>query len=131
MNWSTGTAGFFWGVGSAISLVIGAGIGLWLKPTKKTNGVCMSFGAGALLFALTIELFGHVPHYVAEHGTTSLVVAIIGALSGGILFDLLNHTLNNRGAFIRKIGVARQYICSLKISRKKKLIKEPKCSVDI
>eukprot|EP00961_Rhodomonas_salina_P018382 247099-Rhodomonas_salina.1 len=47
-----------WGLISAISLPIGAFIGLYKKPPAKVSATMMSFGAGALLFALSIELFG-------------------------------------------------------------------------
>ena len=49
---------FLWGVGSACSLVLGAGIALWKLPSEKTRATLMCYGAGALLFALSIELFG-------------------------------------------------------------------------
>ncbi len=124
MDWSLGATAFLWGSFSALSLLLGAAIGLWLKPTRKINAVFMSFGAGALLFALTIELFGHVPHHVEEHGMNSLVAAICGAVLGGILFDFLNSVLNNKGAFLRNLSTARQYIGYLKISRKNRMVEE-------
>ena len=49
MDWSLGTTAFFWGSFSALSLLLGAAIGLWLKPTRKINAVFMAFGAGAML----------------------------------------------------------------------------------
>ncbi len=124
MELSTGTAAFFWGILGSISLLIGAAVGLWLRPGRKVNAVCMSFGAGALLFALTIELFGHVPPHVESHGMGSLVAAILGAVTGGLLFNFLNSMLNNQGAFLRNLSTARQYIGYLKFSRKNKLIEE-------
>lgn len=124
MDWSLGTTAFLWGSFSALSLLLGAAIGLWLKPRRKINAVFMSFGAGALLFALTIELFGHVPHHVEEHGMNSLIAAICGAVLGGVLFDFLNSILNNKGAFLRNLSTARQYIGYLKISRKNKMVEE-------
>jgi CRP-like cAMP-binding protein len=124
MDWSLGSTAFFWGSFSALSLLLGAAVGLWLKPARKINAIFMAFGAGALLFALTIELFGHVPHHVEEHGISSLLAAICGALLGGILFDLLNNILNNRGAFLRNLCTARHYIGHLKITRKNKMVEE-------
>ena len=124
MELSLGTSAFLWGILSSVSLLIGAAVGLWLKPGRRVNAVFMSFGAGALLFALTIELFGHVPHHVEEHGMNSLFAAIVGAVAGGLLFDFLNTLLNNKGAFLRNLSTARQYISFLKFSRKSKLIEE-------
>ncbi|MCP4408188.1 MAG: cyclic nucleotide-binding domain-containing protein [Gammaproteobacteria bacterium] len=118
-----GTA-FLWGIISAASLPLGAVLGLWFQPRRKINSAFMAFGAGALLFALTIELFGHVPHYVQEHGMTSLLATFIGAISGGLLFDSLNNMLNNRGAFLRRFSHARKFVANLKLKRSKKLIEE-------
>ena len=77
----------------------------------------MAFGAGALLFALTIELFGHVPHHKESHGYGAAAAVILGAVAGGLLFDLLNQLLNNRGAFIRRLGNARKFVLNIKIQR--------------
>jgi len=97
---------------------------MWLKPRKITNSAFMAFGAGALLFALTIELFGHVPHYVEGHGIDALTVTLTGAILGGLLFNLLNRWLNDRGAFLRKLSSARNYVARLKRRESKKLIQE-------
>ena len=118
MDLQLGMNAFSWGIISAVSLPIGAAIGMWWRPKRKINSALMAFGAGALLFALTIELFGHVPHHVEAHGWPSFWAATIGAISGGILFDLLNKVLNDRGAFLRNLSTARRYIGRLKVIRK-------------
>ncbi len=124
MDLSLGATAFSWGILSAISLPLGAFLGMWLNPRKKINSAFMAFGAGALLFALTIELFGHVPHYVEENGMGALIVTLSGALAGGLLFDLLNKILNDRGAFLRKFSSAKNYVTSLKRQNTEKLIEE-------
>jgi zinc transporter ZupT len=121
---SVGATAFLWGILSAISLPLGAFLGMWLNPRKKINSAFMAFGAGALLFALTIELFGHVPHHVEEHGLGALVVALSGAMAGGLIFDLLNKLLNGHGAFLRKLSSARNYVARLKRKNTEKLIEE-------
>lgn len=121
---SLGLSAFSWGIASAVSLPLGAAIGLWWKPKRKVNSAFMAFGAGALLFALTIELFGEVPHHVHEHGMGSLVSAIVGAICGGLLFDALNSILNSKGGFLRKLSLARRYVGIKKALRKKKIIGE-------
>ncbi len=51
----------------------------------------MAFGGGALLFALTIELFAHSLHRSHEgHDIWIILATIIGALVGGITFEMLN-----------------------------------------
>jgi CRP-like cAMP-binding protein len=124
MNVGIGAEAFGWGILSAVSLPLGALLGLWLKPKRKVSSCLMAFGAGALLFALTIELFGHVPHHVEVHGMGALWAAIIGALIGGGLFELMNRILNNRGAYLRKLSHARKYVTRLKLLRAKKLVEE-------
>lgn len=113
-----------WGIASAVSLPLGALLGLWLKPGRKVGSSFTAFGAGALLFALTIELFGHVPHYVDEHGFGAFVAVGVGAIAGGLLFDVLNQYLNNRGAFLRRLSNARRHVAGIRIRRTKRLIEE-------
>ena len=48
---------FGYGILSAVSLPLGALVGLWLNPSKKWTSSLMSFGAGALLAALSPSLF--------------------------------------------------------------------------
>lgn len=124
MDYAVGLEAFIWGIGSAISLPLGAMLGLWWRPGLKINSSFMAFGAGALLFALTIELFGHVPLHVREHGRAALLVAVVCALLGGLLFNTMNNLLNNYGAFLRHWSNARKYVARLKVRRAKKLFEE-------
>jgi CRP-like cAMP-binding protein len=87
---------FLVGLGSAISLLIGSAIGLIAKPRAVITSVCMAFGAGALLFALSIEIVAHSYH-VAGFAPLAL-----GCIIGGLLFELLNQIINRRGGFLRK-----------------------------
>merc|ERR1719464_1468578 len=58
----------------------------------------MSFGGGALLFALSIELFGNVLYKSEAAEDTVAVWAMEGsAVVGGIFFATLNHLLNVLG----------------------------------
>jgi zinc transporter ZupT len=82
LDLSLGATAFSWGTFSAVSLPLGAFLGIWLNPRREVNSAFMAFGAGALLFALTIELFGHVPHHVEEHRASVLIVTLSGAVIG-------------------------------------------------
>jgi len=115
---------FLWGAFSAVSLPLGSILGLTWKPNQKINSAFMAYGAGALLFALSIELFGHVPHHVEGHGNWALVAVVLGALAGGKLFDTLNSQLNDRGAFMRKLSSAKRYVSYLKITRYKNMLEK-------
>lgn len=84
------------GVLSGISLPIGASLGIIFSPVKDT--VCalmMAFGAGALLFAVTVELYGHALHQVAEGhlGLHEMFTTILGALCGGAFYLTINQWL--------------------------------------
>ena len=112
-----------WGCISAVSLPLGAIIGLWSNPPRKITSALMAFGGGALLFALTIELFAHSLHRSHEgHDIWIILATMIGALIGGLLFEFLNQILNNRGAFLRKASLIKKQILRTKLGRAKKMI---------
>ncbi len=113
-----------WGCISAVSLPIGAVIGLWLSPKRRITSALMAFGGGALLFALTIELFAHALHRSHEGDDLWIILAaMIGAILGGLLFVLLNQILNDRGAFLRKASLIKKHILKSKRVRAEKLIR--------
>jgi CRP-like cAMP-binding protein len=109
----------FWGGLSAVSLPLGAILGLWLRPSRVVSSALMAFGAGALLFALTIELFGHALHVASDgHGHVTrpgiLAVAMAAALAGGLLFNGLNRLLESKGAFLRKGALLKKHVVRAK-----------------
>eukprot|EP00900_Chrysochromulina_parva_P012814 jgi/Chrpa1/21533/Chrysochromulina_OHIO_Genome00023681-RA len=91
-----------WGLLSAFSLVIGAWIGITQAPSPKVNASMMAFGGGALIQALSIELFGAILQHQAETGIGCTMAAIAAAVVGGAFFSFLNKVLNDQGAFLRK-----------------------------
>lgn len=112
-----------WGCISAISLPLGAVIGLWTNPARKITSALMAFGAGALLFALTIELFAHSLHRSHEgHDVWIILATMIGAILGGLIFEVLNQFLNNRGAFLRKASLIKKHILRTKRGRARKMV---------
>lgn len=78
------------------------------RPHEKLAANLMAFGGGALLFALTLELFGttiaHKDHFSTEEYNKIILVMAAAALGGGIVFTGLDHLLNNAGAFLRKFS---------------------------
>jgi CRP-like cAMP-binding protein len=112
-----------WGCISAVSLPVGAIIGLWSNPTRKITSALMAFGGGALLFALTIELFAHSLQTAHKgHDMWIILATMIGAILGGFLFEFLNQLLNNRGAFLRKASLIKKHILKAKRGRAKKMV---------
>ncbi|KAJ1468233.1 hypothetical protein T484DRAFT_2283030 [Baffinella frigidus] len=98
--------GMFWGILSAVSLPIGALVGITLDVSERFRSTMMAFGAGALLYALTLELFGQLvsekAHLEPEVYTRLVLVMSGSALGGGLFFSALDAVLNNFGAFMRK-----------------------------
>lgn len=108
----------FWGFVSAVSLIIGCAWGIFRLPKQSVRAAMMAFGGGALLFALSIELFGHVLHEAEVRDDNNIVYTMIGAsLFGGLFFAWLNRMLNNHGADIRHAATHKP-----KINRLRKLL---------
>ncbi len=113
----------FWGSVSAVSLPLGAVIGLWSNPPRKVTSSLMAFGGGALLFALTIELFAHALHRSHEvNDTLIILMTMVGAVAGGLIFEFLNQLLNNRGAFLRKTSLITKQVLKKKRRRAEEMI---------
>ncbi|MEW5944992.1 MAG: cyclic nucleotide-binding domain-containing protein [bacterium] len=87
---------WWYGAFSALSLPLGALIGICVRTPARVVAGLMSFGAGALLAALTFEL---VSPAMRRSGFPPLAV---GCLFGCVVFVALNHVLNGQGAFLRK-----------------------------
>lgn len=99
---------FLWGLLSASSLNIGSIIGVTCLPKRKARAVLMAFGGGALLFALSVELFGHVLHKSDTTKKRAPVWIMEGsAVFGGLLFAMLNRFLNGMGADYRKASTSK------------------------
>jgi len=96
------------GTAAASSLLVGAVIGLFWKPSRKTTAAVMAFGAGILISALAFELV-HEAYLKA-----GFVPMAAGALVGGGLFAFLNRILNNKGAFGRKQSTTRKFVIDKK-----------------
>lgn len=84
------------GIVSGTSLPIGAWLGIYFSPVKdKVCALMMAFGAGALLFAVTVELYGHALHEVSlgNLGLFEMFTTIFGALLGAAFYLTINKWL--------------------------------------
>ncbi len=97
---------FLIGIISAASLPLGALTTLFWTPGDRAIAWFMAFGAGALLSAVTIDLFAPA----IESGM--FIQAAIGAILGSLIYLFLNHQLNQQGGFLRKTATTIQYFRS-------------------
>lgn len=104
------------GLISALSLLIGSLIGISVKPKPAITSALMAFGAGALLFALTIEI---IARSFKEAGFWPLAA---GCILGGILYEFINHMLNNNGAFFRKGSTVKRHLTNQKMVKAKRMV---------
>jgi len=84
------------GIVSSLSLPIGALLGQYFSPVEDyIVAAIVAFGAGALLFAVTVELYGHALHEVAHGslGYTEMVTTVACALLGALLYLWLNKVM--------------------------------------
>lgn len=128
MNWELPLQGMMWAFIAASSLPVGAALGLWTRPSRKVTSALMAFGGGALLFALTLELFGHALHAASDGGPGIvdpwiLLTTMGGAVVGGLLFELLNKRLNAKGGFMRQGALLRKHVAKEKRKQAATLLK--------
>merc|ERR1719502_2423663 len=84
------------GILSGSSLPLAACLGIAFSPVRdKVCALMMAFGAGALLFAVTVELYGHALHEVSAGnlGLLEMFTTIFGALGGAAFYLTINQWL--------------------------------------
>jgi hypothetical protein len=87
---------FFYGLLSAISFPIGSVLGIALSPVSPyVVALIIAFGAGSLLFAVTVELYGEQLKHLEEHGHHHEGVVEVGicltmAFVGSLVYIALN-----------------------------------------
>jgi hypothetical protein len=87
-------AGVF-GFLSALSLPLGAILGIFMSPVDPYFvALIIAFGAGCLMFAVTVELYGeqlmHLEHHQHKEGVTEVIICLIAALVGAVAYIALN-----------------------------------------
>jgi ZIP family zinc transporter len=85
----------FWGLVTAGSLLVGAGIALAARPGHRFVGLTIAFGAGTLIAAVAYELV--VDAFEADRGGAS-----IGFAAGALAFYVGNRSIDRRGGGDRK-----------------------------
>jgi zinc transporter, ZIP family len=83
-----------WGVLAASSLLIGALLALWLRPSTRIIGLIMGFGAGALISALAYELI--------EEAIMANAPVALGMAVGAVVYFGGDWLVDRRGGQGRK-----------------------------
>jgi ZIP family zinc transporter len=86
----------FWGFVAGGALIVGAVAGLWLRPSQRTIGLIMGFGAGVLISALAFEL----TEEAFNTGGANAVALGLGA--GALTFFAGDWAIDARGGHDRK-----------------------------
>lgn len=88
-------AALVYGTLSTITLPLGAACGiLFSKASDETLALMVAFGAGALLFAVTVELYGDAIERLERqgferNGTVEILITLGGAVIGSLLYIAL------------------------------------------
>ena len=100
------------------SLILGAMIGVYAKPSRRVTAIVMAFGTGALIHALALELafegaerLKHVAHL---GGLTSWAWVAVGFAAGGMLYYLGNRQLEQYGAALRHPALTKRFLLAKK-----------------
>jgi hypothetical protein len=93
---------------SAVSLPLDSVLGLQARPRPALISLLAAFGSGALIAALSVELVAPTVFALSERSGavdkssyTGFYALVMGAVAGGVVFALLDQTVNSRGGFLR------------------------------
>jgi ZIP family zinc transporter len=85
-----------WGLLSGSALIIGAGMGYYLKIPQRLVAAVMAFGSGVLISALSFDLMDEA-YKSGGFDSTS-----IGFIAGALIYTIANIIVSNAGARHRK-----------------------------
>jgi len=108
------TTAFLFGGLSALSLPLGALVGLWFNPGLRLTAAVMAFGAGALLCALALELVVPALEHFPDDPLEGFKWLAVGAMLGCLLFIGLDHVLGEMGGYLRKTSTIASRLRRLK-----------------
>jgi len=113
---------------SMVSMIIGTVVGVYAKPSQRTNAIVMAFGTGALIQALAIELALKGAHRLKTvammSGTDAWIWVSTGFIAGGLIYYLANKWLEKKGAAIRHPALAKFYYLRQKRADSDQLLKQ-------
>ena len=105
-------------VAAMVSLIIGAAIGIYSKPSQKIHAAIMAFGTGALIQAVVLELaYESAERLIREThiaGITSWMWVSAGFVVGGIIYYVGNKVIETRGGALRHPATTKLYLLEKK-----------------
>ena len=100
------------------ALIAGTFIGIYARPSQRTNAIIMAFGTGALIQALAIDLAFHGANRLIEKlsftGMEAWLMVSLGFVLGGLVYYVINKVLEKKGAAIRHPALAKFYFLKKK-----------------
>lgn len=112
---------------SMVSLLIGALLGLYAKPSHKVNAIVMAFGVGALIQALSLELAfegaERLLHKAHLSPLNSWLWVAGGFFLGGLIYNFGNAFVEKKGGAFRHKSTAKKFVVDEKKQYSERLIK--------
>jgi CRP-like cAMP-binding protein len=110
------------------ALIAGTFIGIYARPSQRTNAIIMAFGTGALIQALAIDLAYHganrLMEEIAYSGISAWLLVSCGFILGGLAYYLGNKALEEQGASIRHPALAKFYFLKKKRDEKSEVLQK-------
>ncbi len=97
-----------YGMLTASALLLGALVGIYLRPQERLIAVIMAFGSGTLISALAFDLIEEAFH---KSGFPPLAA---GFIVGALVFTAFNHWLDKKGGYLRKPSTQRHFVLKRK-----------------
>jgi len=110
------------------ALIAGTFIGIYTRPSQRTNAIIMAFGTGALIQALAIDLAYHGANRLIEKlaftGMDAWLMVSMGFMLGGLAYYLTNKALEKQGAAMRHPALAKFYFLKKKRNEQGRILEQ-------
>ncbi|MCJ7628667.1 MAG: hypothetical protein MUO50_09795, partial [Longimicrobiales bacterium] len=108
----------FLALAAMVSLILGAAIGLYARPSQKLQAMIMAFGTGALIQALALQLAQEGAERLIQgagfSGFLSWVWVAGGFAAGGTIYYIGNRVIDKWGGALRHPAMAKLYLLNKK-----------------
>jgi len=84
---------WFYAVFSAVTLTIGAAVGIWVSPEEGWQAILLAVGGGSLIISLAFELYDPAVTAIGQWSASGWLV--LGVLAFGLLDIFIDRTLHD------------------------------------